>query len=173
MNIIKVLKASFLFGAIAISIVACNNTEQNKVSETADEIETVVSKTIKGVKSEAEINKPMVYNETQVDTKAMFGNCSTAECSEKKILSFVKDNIQFPKNQNLLDESLEQVLIVINKNGSLEDVKYVASSNDEGCPVCQQAAVDVVGKMKNWKPAMKDGKAVAMKMTIPVRIVKA
>ena len=185
MNSLRIMKSFLLFGAIGFSLVACNNDSKKDMDNAVDEVETAVenaadnvankAKEIKSdIKSEMEENEyststSAVLNETQVDSKAMFGDCATVKCSEEKILSFIKDNIVLPKNKNTLDNSLEQVLVVVDKNGAIGDVKFVASSNSKGCPTCQQAAVDVVGKMKNWKPAMKDGNPVAVKMTIPVR----
>ena len=173
MNTLKTAKHFLLCGVIGLSLISCNNENQNKIDESAEEVKTatteVVNKTKSALKNDYSESNSSVLNETQVDSKAMFGDCATAECSEDKILSFIKNNIIIPNDTDLLDNSLEQVMVVVNANGTIGDVKFVASGNKKGCPACQQAAVDVVGKMQNWKPAMKDGKPVAVKMTIPVR----
>lgn len=181
MKSLKIMKTFLLFGTIGFFLVSCNNENKKDTDNAVDEVETAVEDVAdkaNEIKNELDsemkendyaTNTRAVLNETQVDSKAMFGNCATVACSEKKILSFIKDNIVLPKNKDLLDNSLEQVLVVVDENGEIADVKFVASSNSKGCPACQQAAVDVVGKMKNWKPAMKGGTPVAVKMTIPVR----
>lgn len=173
MKLLKSTKAILLCGLMGFALVSCNSDNKEKVEESIEEVKVTSNKLVEDTKSMIDNandqNVDAVFNETQVDSKAIFGDCSTAECSENKILSFIKENIVLPKNENLLDESLEQVLVVVDETGNIANVKFVASGNQKGCPACQQAAVDVVGKMKKWKPAMKDGNPVAVKMTIPVK----
>ena len=124
------------------------------------------------ITNKSEWNNNEAYNLTQVDMPPLFDSlCIAADdpksCSEEKLLSFIADNLIKPKGRN--KKSLEQVLVVIEKDGSLQGLQYVASENKESCPECQQAAVDVIGKIEKWVPGTKDGKPVAVKMAIPVK----
>lgn len=168
--------------AIFVSLTSCNNAKKD-MDNTGDEIEmkveqieqTADAKVKSTEKSYNNDNEIGVYNITQVDSPPlMSADCTTEsspkQCSDKKVMEFIKKNVNISKSWKN-EGSFEQVLVIIEKDGSLRDIKYVASSNNDGCEACQKAAVDVVGKMSNWIPAKKDGKAVAVKMTIPVKFV--
>jgi hypothetical protein len=168
---------------IFITIVGCKNAESKteeaaeKIEAEAKELKNGAENAAKEIKSEANkiMNSSNVLNLTQVDTPPLMDATCKADknpkkCSDSKVLKFIKNNIVIPNGWNN-EASFEQVLVVIEKDGSLRDIKYVASSNNKGCKACQKAAVDVVGKMDNWVPAMKDGKPVAVQMTIPVKFV--
>lgn len=158
---------------------------ENTVDKATNNVEKTAKKMNKKAeslldKAEKEMNLTRgknVFNLSQVDTPALFDvTCQTAsnpgKCSDKKMLQFIKDNAEFPKNANANIESLEQVIVVIDKDGNLSETKFIASGNNDQCKACQQAAANVIGKMKKWTPAMKDGKPVAFQMTIPVKFGK-
>lgn len=182
----KLLKLNYLFAIalfISISFASCKNAEKDmenatdKIENEAKELKEEAKETTASVKkSMEEVDmKAGVYNITQVDRPPLMSSDCIKDakpqlCSDEKVMDFIKKNVKKPsawKNEG----SFEQVLVVIEKDGSLRDIKYVASSNNEGCEACQKAAVEVVGKMNKWQPAMKDGKPVAVKMTIPVKFV--
>ena len=41
----------------------------------------------------------------------------------------------------------------------------------ENCDWCQQTAVNVVGKMTQWRPALKNGKPVPVELVIPIKFL--
>lgn len=167
---------------------ACDNRE--KASDTAgDEVQaTTLEASLKDKNDEVPVAKKIesavtdlktklpeetkanIYNPTEVDrpplfTKACLNHKGPKKCSEEESLAFIKENIEVPKGAK---ESLEQVIFIVQKDGSIQNVKYAVSGNDK-CKGCQQAAVDVIAKMDEWQPAMLDGKPVAVQMTLPVR----
>lgn len=119
-------------------------------------------------------NKKEVYEHTEVDVKPMFSDkCLNQEdpwaCTVSEVTQFVQQNIEWPEKalgQN--QEGVEEVTFVVLQDGSLARVKHVVSK-DRPCDGCQQAAVDVVGKMDEWIPGEKDGEKVAVRLTLPIR----
>lgn len=149
-----------------------------KIKETAASLNSKAESLVNKAEKEMNLSRGKdVFNLTQVDTPPLFDPaCKTSKnpgkCSEEKIMQFIKQNAKFPNKTNANIKSLEQVIVVIDKDGNLSDTKFIASGNSEACKACQQAAADVIGMMKKWTPAMKDGKAVASQMTIPVKFGK-
>ena len=68
---------------------------------------------------------------------------------------------EFTENNALLI-----VTFIVAEDGSIVDAKAV---KDLGFGIGQQA-IEILQTMKKWKPAVKDGVAVASRFTIPVRI---
>lgn len=169
--------------ASAFFVTSCNSDNKSTEEDTKDTVEESTNNETDNNNynnnseetAMPEAASATVYNITQVDSPPLFdAECRNADnpakCSEDKILAFIKKNAQFPKAAaNKGQEGLEQVIFVVQKDGSLANVKYVASSDKKSCDGCQQAAVDVIGKMTTWVPAQKDGNPVAVQMTIPVR----
>ncbi|MFK8007565.1 MAG: energy transducer TonB [Saprospiraceae bacterium] len=113
------------------------------------------------------------YKLNQVDRPPFYGDkCLKAEdsweCSKKNIAETIKSNIDYPnpalrKNH----DGKEVVTFTINEYGKVEG-NYKVLSKDKPCKECAQAAVDAVATLKNWYPAMKDGKFVKTQISIPV-----
>jgi len=191
---LKMMKTKlFQFILVAVGFMAigtsCNNEKAEKnaeeleasMEEMADDMEEGMEKAGNAVKEEynelkaetkSDWSSSDAYNVTQVDRPPLMDqSCVNAsnpmKCSEEKILAYIQKNVKVPNDYR--GASLEQVLVIIDENGKIENVKYVASGDQKACKGCQQAAVDVVSTMNNWIPAMKDGKAVPVKMTIPVK----
>jgi|GEM_PF-5554935 len=183
---LRILSMTILAGTLFVSCASDGNSnsttqEAEEKIETAKEKIGSASSDLKSAVENSEVNEEVIsgdwnrsdaYDLTQVDVPPLFdASCSKAsdakKCSEEKLLAFIANNLVKPKGRK--KTSLEQVLVIIDKNGALQPLKYVASGNKDGCPECQQAAIDVIGKIKNWVPAMKDGKPVASKMAIPVK----
>ncbi len=174
-----------VLGLLFISITSCKNdgtsTAAQEVEETAQLVEDNAEEAVKDLKSagkelinDAKENMRVVYNLTEVDTPPLFDKAcgdkkEPRKCSDDKLLDFIKDNAKFPKRAKNNATSLEQVVVVIEKDGSISSTKYVASGNKETCEGCQQAAADVVGMMKSWIPATKNGSPVAVSYTIPIK----
>ena len=79
--------------------------------------------------------------------------------------SFIQKNLHYPPEA--LDMAIEGTVIVqliIEKNGTISDVKVVRSVD----PLLDKEAVRVVTSMPNWIPAEKDGKPVRSIYRLPV-----
>lgn len=180
-------KQKFLFGYVMIAMVfftyACKQSNETiQVDDLAEEQSDQDLLNETRVMSEEVIKEVTpfgahVFTMVDVDEKPIFDiACQDAEdvdkCSHKKIYAFIQDNIDTEVFTSVMDEeSLEQVIFVVNDDGTIGDVKYVVSS-DSDCEGCQQAAVDVIGKMPAWQPAIKDGQPVAVQVTVPIKFEK-
>lgn len=115
------------------------------------------------------VYKPSEVNRVAIYEPECLGEKNPLECSSEEIYSFMVKNIRYPKEA--LDENLQTVSIiqfVVDKNGKVSDTKFV-SSNGNRCVSCEKAALQAFGEMHNWVPAQKNGRAVAVEMTLPVR----
>ncbi|MCG8326952.1 MAG: TonB family protein [Chitinophagales bacterium] len=115
---------------------------------------------------------PMVESlETGGDPLPIFAGCEQLEtlqkqqaCSKEKLISFIIEKLKYPEAAKA--EGKEGTVIVeftINAEGWVEDatvLKSVGYGMDE-------AALAVVNDLPRWKPAQKDGKALASQLKLP------
>ena len=84
---------------------------------------------------------------------------------EEELLKFVTENTKYPevaKEKKIQGKVFVQ--FVINKDGNVEDVKLAKGVD----PLLDEAAIDVVKSMPQWKPGTQRGQAVKVSYTIPV-----
>ncbi len=85
---------------------------------------------------------------------------------EAALLSFVEKNLVYPAAAKRNDIQGTVVLrFMIKKDGSVGDVEVVKSLSKE----CDQAAVDVVKKLKRFVPARQQGRPVCVWFRFPIR----
>ncbi|MGZ5242784.1 MAG: energy transducer TonB [Bacteroidia bacterium] len=79
---------------------------------------------------------------------------------------FIKNNLNYPKalKKNKI-QGTTYVDIIINKDGSISNAKV---RRDIGGGSAEEA-IRLINSMPKWIPAMQNGRAVAFKMTIPIR----
>ena len=75
---------------------------------------------------------------------------------------FVKDNLRYPKGYT--DGGRVIVQFVVDHDGTVADATVVRSVS----PELDAEALRVVRSMPRWKPGTQDGKAVAVRFTLPV-----
>lgn len=82
------------------------------------------------------------------------------------IWSFLASNIEYPKicQENGI-QGRAIVEFVINRDGSVVDVEIQRTAGDE---ILDEEAVRVVKMLPKFKPAIKDGKPIRVKMTISI-----
>lgn len=113
------------------------------------------------------------YKLNDVDKPPFYGDrCLKAddswECSKNSIAETIKANIEYPdKALRKNHDGREVVTFTLNEYGVMEGT-FKVLSKDKPCKECAQAAVDAVASLKNWYPAMKDGKFVKTEISIPV-----
>ena len=80
--------------------------------------------------------------------------------------AFIRDNLVYPKKA--LENGIEGTSFIgytIGTDGQIRDVHIQLSSN----PILDKEALRVVKLMKQWQPAMKDGKPVEFKCVTPIK----
>ncbi|MFK7783801.1 MAG: TonB family protein [Crocinitomicaceae bacterium] len=83
------------------------------------------------------------------------------------MVTYIQENIQYPKglaNKNI--EGKVYVKFVVSKTGKIEHVKLARASEYEAF---NKEATRVISNMPDWKPGIKDGKAVSAEMTLPIQ----
>lgn len=128
-----------------------------------------------------------------VEEMPLFPGCEDQECSQQQLLEYVYKNLKYPETarKNKV-EGMVVIQFVIDKEGNVKDPKLV---RDIGSG-CGDAALHVVSSMRDlverdtlitfndntyeetfqvtsrelkWKPGIKDGKAVDVLYTLPVK----
>ena len=87
---------------------------------------------------------------------------------EDSLLRFIAHHVVYP--QMAIDNEISGIVavaFVVNADGSISDVK-IASNRKLGFGL-EDAAIAVVKKFPNFKPATRRGEAIRMKMIIPIR----
>ena len=82
------------------------------------------------------------------------------------LFKFISENVQYPekaKKEAITGKVF--VSFVIDKDGSVTDVKIARSVN----PELDDEAVRVVKKLKKWTPGKKDGEVVKVGFTMPIK----
>ena len=83
----------------------------------------------------------------------------------KALLDSIATNLKYP--QKAIDSQTEGRVIlqfVIDKEGHVTDIQVLRGVT----PELDQAAIDVVSSLPDWKPGMQDGEAVNVKYTLPI-----
>ena len=84
---------------------------------------------------------------------------------QQALMTFLSQNMKYPSEA--MEAGIQgRVLVgfVINKDGSVDEVKVVRSAH----ATLDAEAVRVVKAMPKWKPGKKDGKTVRVRYTLPL-----
>lgn len=83
-----------------------------------------------------------------------------------ELMQYLVKETKYPnKSRRNEIEGLVLVGFVVNKNGTISDIKIVQSVNDE----LDEEAMRVVKKMPKWEPGMIDGEAVRVSFNLPFK----
>ncbi|WP_273389515.1 energy transducer TonB [Barnesiella viscericola] len=81
------------------------------------------------------------------------------------LFKFISENLEYP--QNAIDGQIEGrvvVQFVVDKEGKVGSIQVVRSVDK----MLDQAAIDVVRALPDWKPGMQKGQPVNVRYTLPV-----
>lgn len=111
----------------------------------------------------------------EVDEMPLFPGCDkgtneeNTKCSNNKMIGFIVNTLEYPAEAKKNGvEGMVVISFVVDKNGKIKDIKNVKSIGND----CDEAAMKVVNKMQQeitWIPGKKDGKAVAVQMSLPFK----
>lgn len=163
----KSLQIIFLFTTVITLSISCKN---DKASQNEEKL-TLPSKEVKGKTNNTVTAVDKLYRSNEVDTPALFSascqqNENKAKCSQNMLREYIKNNLANP-NKDQETKQREVISFTILPDGSIgKNIRSI--SKKEVCTGCRAAAIKVLSAMPKWVPAMKEGKAVAMSMTVPV-----
>lgn len=111
-----------------------------------------------------------------LDTKPFFPGCQKGlgtyeefrNCAETKMYTYIFNNIKYPVEARR--KGIQGIVIVqftVTREGKLED-PLIRRGLGGGC---DEEVLGVVKGMPDWIPAVKDGKNVASRFTLPVKFV--
>ncbi len=87
-------------------------------------------------------------------------------CSQKKLLTFIFENIKYPKEAREAGiEGTAVVRFIVEKDGSIADAEIVRSIGWG----CDEEVLRVVYLMPNWTPGKQNGKEVRVQYNLPVK----
>ena len=163
----KSIKIIFFFTAAIALGVSCKNDKtsqsEEKVSPPFKEVKTNPNNSITAVEK--------LYKSNEVDTPALFStSCQQNEnkfkCSQNLLQEYIKNNIVTPNK--IIDKRRREVIsFTILADGNIgKNIRSI--SKKEVCSGCKAAAITVLSNMPKWIPAMKEGRTVAMSITVPV-----
>jgi protein TonB len=88
------------------------------------------------------------------------------EGGEAGLVAFLRQNMVYPPNARRMQvEGTVYVSFIVNKNGSISDVKVMRGIMKE----CDREAVRVVEMMPPWKPGKQNGRSVNVRFTMPLK----
>ena len=166
------LKSSIKFTAPVIKKDEEVNDEDEMKSQ-KELTETKVTISIADVKGNDEANGKDIADLKQVVTQAV---------EEEKVFDMVEQMPQFPGGQTELMKWIGEHLkyptiaqengvqgrvtcqFVVGKDGKVRDVTVLKTLD----PYCDKEAIRVIMAMPNWIPGKQNGKAVAVKYTVPI-----
>ena len=83
----------------------------------------------------------------------------------EKMFEFIADNLRWPGDDDSCIQGRVVVSFIVEKDGSLTDVKVVRSLD----PSFDKEAVRIVKSMPKWEPGMWNGKPARVNYSIPIR----
>ena len=148
------MKKELLFtatAAIALLLVGCN--ANTKAETTAPDASDTATETA----APAPTPTDSVYEVAEVMPEFPGGT--------KALLDSIAKNLKYPpKAINSRTEGRVILQFVIDKQGKVTDVQVMRGVT----PELDQAAIDVMRSLPDWKPGMQDGKPVNVKYTMPI-----
>lgn len=83
---------------------------------------------------------------------------------------FLSENIQYPEAaKNESAEGMVAIVFVVDENGKVIEAEGVKTEQHGWRQDFQDEAIRVVKSMPNWEPAIKNGKPVKVKFTLPIK----
>ena len=113
----------------------------------------------------ASMNTPFEKQEVAIETSHEEGTPAQFPGGKKELFNFIMKEVNYPKD--LEKASIEGKVFVafeISETGKVENASIAKSSTHEAM---DQEALRIVNKMPKWEPAMKEGKSIRSKMTLP------
>lgn len=101
------------------------------------------------------------------ETDGLTGEALT-KASNQKLLTFVGENLRYPKAaQEAKAEGMVVASFIVKADGSIADAKILRSLHE----ACDAEVLRVIYSMPNWTPGTTAGKAVDTELKLPVKFV--
>lgn len=177
-------KYVLFFPTLLILLLACEDAEAQQVPNDASQdeqeeptffelVDTVVTFDPSSLEEEVSFVKRRIYD--NVEQMPIFGNCAgmegdeLQECSDVNLLTFIYQNVKYPKEAfEAKQEGMAVLQLVVNKNGEVINVQTVAEKTTEHQSL-NDAALAVIKSLPDFQPGTQDGEPVNVQLVIPIR----
>ena len=160
-------------GVIAMNAQTANETPaQQNLCQTRDSLITITTESdIDTISSERrdslamlEVSKDTIGEE---EDDSLFGVITETmpeyPGGHKALLDFIRNNLRYPDTDTCVTGRVI-VQFTVTKEGEVANAKIVRGVH----PLFDKEALRVINLMPKWKPGMQQGKAIAVKYTVPV-----
>lgn len=151
----------------AMTLYSCDKIQEEKASA-----ETPANATHKGAIAFIEADQPPLFE----NCDASASHDDQIACFQTGIINYMIDNFEYPEKAKKVGlEGKIFLQFVINQEGTVEQVDVVRNSfpensNLEAIAEAQVYSVKLVTKIPKMIPAIKDGKKVSVKFTLPINM---
>ncbi|MCU0445394.1 MAG: TonB family protein [Microscillaceae bacterium] len=129
--------------------------EETELKETNTPVVKITPPVTDPIIDESKEDEPLVFAETQPS----FGK------GMEDFYKYVSKNIEYPKQARRMDiEGKVFVQFVVDKDGSLSEVKVVKGIGAG----CDEEAIRVLKESPKWRPGKQRGRAVRVRMSLPI-----
>ena len=111
---------------------------------------------------------------TRLDTMPLFAGCplegqswaSAKTCSDQRLIEFISGQLQYPEaaRQNGT-EGIVYVSFVVTAGGKVTEARLFNDIGDG----CGEAALEVLRRMPDWLPGLKNGAPTSVRLNLPVQ----
>jgi hypothetical protein len=115
-----------------------------------------------------------VYEITETSRPPLFNkNCLTAanpeQCSNEAVLDWMQYAVEKPKAPGAQNQTpMHYVRFIVNKQGKVTYARIIPTTPPQTCAACEAATREAIAGMPSWMPAIREGQAVRVRVTLPV-----
>ncbi len=118
-------------------------------------------------------NSDEVYDISETSRPPLFDkNCLTAlnpeECSNEAVMDWMKYAVEKPTLSKPVNDVVHFVTFIVDEKGQVSDATIVPTRQQNACEPCKNATLEAVNGMTTWLPAVRNGKAVKVRIIFPV-----
>ena len=177
-------KYILFFPILLLVLLACEDAEaQQELVQTTDKevteptyferVDTIVTFDPSSLEESVSVVKSRIYE--VVDQMPVFGECGDMsgqelkKCSNDNLFTYIYSSVKYPKEAEAAgQEGMALTEFIVNTKGEVTEVAAIDGKTTEH-QVLNDAAQAVIRNLPNFKPGMQDGKAVNVKMVMPIR----
>lgn len=156
-SLFRYLLALPLFGLLVVGSQSCQQSPAPE-TESAHSMPSATTEVLPRTGTVHETSEPdPIYEVAEVMPEFPDGN--------QALFEFIAENLKYP--QKAIDNQTEGRVVlqfVVDKEGKVTDIQVVHSID----PTLDQAAIDVIRTLPDWKPGMQNGQPVNVRYTLPV-----
>lgn len=120
------------------------------------------------------VNRPKAYENAHnvVDVMPLFGGCQSKICSDKKLISYIQKNLNYPESaKSKAVEGRVYVQFIVQSDGSVSDIHVVRDIGSETGAEAVKVVEGINDLEHRWTAGELDGAKVPVVFTLPISFV--